>query len=109
MKREQMILVSVLSMFAFLIIVSCGENNDHDSMQNHEEMTNHTKSPMVRDFDVEVVSLDENKDGKVFQCPMDWEVLSDESGSCPLCNMNLKEYSVSDAQKNLEEHKPHSH
>ncbi len=25
---------------------------------------------------------------------MDWNVISDESGRCPVCNMKLKEYSI---------------
>jgi len=53
---------------------------------------------------IDVVSFDKNKDGKVFQCPMDWEVLSDKSGRCDKCGMNLKEYNVNAAQENLEKY-----
>jgi len=53
---------------------------------------------------IDVVSFDKNKDGKIFQCPMDWEVLADKSGRCDKCGMNLKEYNVKAAQENLEKY-----
>lgn len=51
---------------------------------------------------IDVLSIDKNKDGKVFQCPMDWAVLSDKPGNCDICKMKLKEYSVQDARDNLD-------
>lgn len=53
---------------------------------------------------VDVVSFDKNNDGKVFQCPMDWDVLADEKGRCHICEMKLKEYTVDQAKSNLREH-----
>ncbi|HSL90353.1 MAG TPA: heavy metal-binding domain-containing protein [Ignavibacteriaceae bacterium] len=97
----------VLSVVLSFSLLSCGNNDDHDSM--HEQEMDQVHSPIIRDYSVNVASLDENKDGNVYQCPMDWEVISDETGSCPLCNMDLKEYSVADARQNLEEHRPHNH
>ena len=32
---------------------------------------------------------------------MDWNVISDEAGKCPLCGMKLKEVSLEKAEKNL--------
>jgi hypothetical protein len=92
----------VIFFAALLIIVGCGKSAE----QEEKKQTEKTESSIVRDYNVNVASLDENKDGKVFQCPMDWEVISDEVGKCPLCNMNLKEFLVEDAQKNLEENRP---
>jgi hypothetical protein len=97
----------VLFVVLSLSLLSCGNNEDHDSM--HEQETDQVDSQIIRDYNVNVASLDENKDGNVYQCPMDWQVISDEAGSCPLCNMDLKEYSVADARQNLEEHRPHNH
>lgn len=91
------VVIFVLSVFVF--ITGCGKSEEHKP----EEIN--TESSLVRDYDVNVASLDENKDGKVFQWPMDWQVISDEAGSCLLCNMKLKEYSVEDAQANLTEYK----
>ena len=34
---------------------------------------------------------------------MDWNVISDEPGRCPLCNMKLKEVSLDEAKKYLTE------
>ncbi len=45
--------------------------------------------------------IDENKDGMVYQDPMDWNVISDEPGKCPLCGMTLKEVSLEKAKDNL--------
>lgn len=106
MKTKLVLYLSLMT--ALLLIFGCGKSGDHDEMHK-EGASEQVESPLIRDFNVEVATLDENKDEKIFQCPMDWEVISDEAGTCPLCNMNLKEYSVADAQKNLEEHKSHEH
>jgi hypothetical protein len=36
---------------------------------------------------------------------MDWEVISDEKGFCPLCNLDLKEFTVLKAKQNLTDNK----
>lgn len=51
---------------------------------------------------IDVESIDKNKDGKLWECPMDWNVISDRSGRCPLCNMKLKEYTIGEVKTNLE-------
>ena len=58
-------------------------------------------SSIVRDKGVDVASLDKNKDGKVFQCPMHAEVISDIAGQCPLCHMDLSEVTVAEAKEAL--------
>lgn len=99
-------------LFAAIVIAGCSQNNDHhdDAMEEHmddRDMTTTGRtaldSSVIRDKNIDVASLDKNGDGKVFQCPMDYEVISDEFGNCPLCNMKLKEYSVKEAEKNLRE------
>jgi len=50
---------------------------------------------------IDVKSIDDNKDGKVFQDVMDWNVISDKPGTCPLCGMTLKEFSIKEAEYNL--------
>jgi len=69
---------------------------DEDSHSGHEET-----SPLVRTGEIDLKSIDNNKDGKVFQDMMDWNVISDEPGKCPLCGMKLKEVSLEEAKKNL--------
>ena len=69
-----------------------------DESKNDEKKVS---SPLVREEPVNVKSVDENHDGKVFQDVMDWNVISDEAGKCPLCGMKLKEVSLEKAEKNL--------
>lgn len=64
------------------------EEHDHSTSIVHEGVIN-------------VEAIDKNKDGKLWECPMDWNVISDESGRCPVCNMRLKEYSIEDVKANL--------
>jgi len=84
---------------------------DHN-MMNHN-MTNHKmmdltmtdmkdKNSIVREGVIDLQAIDENGDGKVFQDVMDWNVISDKAGYCPLCEMQLKEVSLETAKKNLE-------
>ncbi|KAA0240728.1 MAG: efflux RND transporter periplasmic adaptor subunit [Chlorobiota bacterium] len=80
------------------------EVNDH-SQHSSEEMKNmNEEKDIVNKRDVKVSTLDINKDGFVYQCPMDWEVISDKPGTCPLCKMDLKKFTVNEAQKNLIEY-----
>ena len=53
---------------------------------------------------IDVKSFDKNGDGKVFECPMDWDVITDSAGRCPVCEMKLKEYSIDETVKNLKDH-----
>jgi membrane fusion protein, copper/silver efflux system len=46
-------------------------------------------------------AIDKNKDGKVYQDMMDYNVISDKPGKCPLCGMTLKEVSIKKAEKTL--------
>lgn len=56
---------------------------------------------IVRQGIIEVASIDRNKDGKVYQCPMDWNVIDDKPGACPECKMDLEEVSITKARENL--------
>lgn len=62
---------------------------------------NNNNSELIREGVIDVESIDVNKNGKVFQDPMDWNVISDEDGRCPICNMFLKEVTIEEAKKNL--------
>lgn len=59
---------------------------------------------IIRMEPIDVQSIDKNKDGKVFQDMMDWNVISDNPGTCPLCGMTLKEFTVKQAIENLQKH-----
>jgi hypothetical protein len=112
---KTLIFAAVLLIPIYLFTGCNGDDNhmDEDHMegtQMNEQMEDHEMtsrsdldSSVIRDKNVDVASLDKNNDGNVYQCPMDYEVISDEFGNCPLCNMKLKEYSVREAEKNLKE------
>jgi hypothetical protein len=73
---------------------------DHDKMMDTNDKE--VKS-IVHEGTIDLVQIDENGDGKVYQDQMCWNVISDESGECPQCGMKLKEVSIEKAKKNLEE------
>jgi len=77
-------------------------NNDHSKMEMKKD-TSKTEN-IVRKGVIDLKTIDKNKDGKVFQDPMDWNVISDKPGKCPLCKMTLKEVTVKQAKKNLIDH-----
>jgi hypothetical protein len=66
-----------------------------------EVKANKIDSTIIRRKDVDVASLDKNMDGKVFQCSMDAEVISDIAGVCPLCHMDLEEVTIAEAKEAL--------
>jgi hypothetical protein len=53
---------------------------------------------------IDLKAIDKNNDGKVYQCPMDYDVLSDTPGKDPKCGMELKEVTLAQAKKNLIDH-----
>ncbi len=54
-----------------------------------------------RNVPVRLNGVDENGDGTVYQCPMDWAVLHDTPGRCEVCGMFLEGYSIGEAEANL--------
>lgn len=59
------------------------------------------KNAIVREGVIDLIAIDTNKDGKVYQDQMCWNVISDTPGKCPLCGMTLKEVSLKKAEENL--------
>ena len=78
------------------------EHKMHDMKK--DGMNNMKMNPMVHEGEINLKEIDKNKDGKVFQDVMDWNVISDSAGRCPLCNMKLKEMTLDQAKKNLQKH-----
>ena len=56
---------------------------------------------IVREGVIDLKSIDVNQDGKVYQDMMDYNVISDKPGKCPLCGMTLKEVSIKKAKETL--------
>ncbi len=59
---------------------------------------------IVRTGVIDVEAIDKNGDGKLYQDVMDWNVISDKPGTCPLCGMKLREMSIAQVKKNLKDH-----
>ena len=89
-------LISFLLMLAFTlpILSSCSK---------HKEKKQENVS-IIREGTIDVYSIDANKDGFVYQDMMDWNVISDEPGNCPVCGMKLKKVTIKKAEKNLISH-----
>lgn len=59
---------------------------------------------VVRKGMINVEALDKNHDGKLYEDIMDWNVISDKPGTCPLCGMKLREFTILQVKKNLKDH-----
>jgi Cu(I)/Ag(I) efflux system membrane fusion protein/cobalt-zinc-cadmium efflux system membrane fusion protein len=80
------------------------EAHSHDNMNATGMENGKKKESIVREGVIDLKAIDRNKDGKVYQDLMDWNVISDEPGRCPLCNMFLSEVTIEEAKQNLIEH-----
>ncbi len=73
-----------------------------DKTEKKEE--NKKQDHRVREGKIDLKAIDKNNDGKLYQDVMDWNVISDEPGVCPLCGMTLREFTIDQIKKNLTEH-----
>lgn len=71
-----------------------------------EEMDKQTeiKDPRIRKGIIDLQAIDKNKDGKLYEDIMDWNVISDEPGTCPICGMTFKEFTIMEVKENLTKH-----
>jgi len=72
-----------------------------DSVSSEKDTSMIKDTSLVRKGVIDLLAIDKNKDGKVYQDQMHLNVISDESGKCPLCGMKLKEVSLDKAKENL--------
>ena len=63
-----------------------------------------TKDSIVRKGIINVEALDKNKDGKLYEDVMDFNVISDKPGVCPICGMKLRETTIQQVKQNLKKH-----
>ncbi len=81
------------------------DSSGKTSVKKDESHAGHDDtSSIIRKGTIDLKAIDKNKDGKVFQDQMDWNVLSDEPGKCPICGMTLKESSLEEAKEKLIQH-----
>ena len=101
MNKNKLTLLTIILIAGLLL--SCGEQKEtsNEEVKKDSEMS---KSELVREGVIDVKAIDLNNDGKVFECPMDWDVIGDTSGVCPTCGMDLKEYTIAAVKTNLDEH-----
>ncbi|MBU2446988.1 MAG: hypothetical protein KJ666_15660 [Bacteroidetes bacterium] len=72
------------------------------SKKNKSELKEEKKKEsIIHGGVIDLKTIDKNNDGKVYQDMMDWNVISDKPGKCPLCGMKLKEVTLETAKKNL--------
>jgi hypothetical protein len=109
-----------LLVFMFLVsltVLSFAQNtdsmkmdlNDMQGMHMKNDSANTMKIDTVKNIDDSIVkkgvidlkAIDVNKDGKVYQDMMDYNVISDKPGTCPLCGMTLKEVTIKKAKEIL--------
>jgi len=79
---------------------------DMDSTHSSNHQMKSTESDdfsIVREGEIDLVAIDVSGDGMVYQDQMCWNVISDEPGECPQCEMTLKEVSLETAKENLVE------
>jgi formamidopyrimidine-DNA glycosylase len=100
---------AVLFLVTAFLILTCSsifaqdmKNMPMHDMKNmkHEKIVN-VDSTIIHKGVIDLKKIDKNKDGKVFQDQMDWNVISDKPGKCPLCGMTLKEVTLKSTKKYL--------
>ncbi|VAX19425.1 Probable Co/Zn/Cd efflux system membrane fusion protein [hydrothermal vent metagenome] len=92
--------------------MSKDETTDNSQMDMSKDETDHSKmdmskkdeSEVIRKGVIDVESIDKNKDGILYQDIMDWNVISDKEGECPLCGMQFRKMTIEQVKKNLKEH-----
>ena len=78
-------------------------DSTHTDHKHHQMKSAETEEvSIVWEGEVDLVAIDANGDGMVYQDQMCWNVISDEPGECPQCGMVLKEVSLETAKENLE-------
>jgi nitrous oxide reductase accessory protein NosL len=97
MKLKITFLIIVVSV-AFL--AGCGRDTEDQDVQRRQD----PDSELIRAEGTNVAALDADNDGMVYQCPMDYQVIANEMETCPVCKMDLEEYTVAEAQENLKSH-----
>ncbi len=80
---------------------------DHSKMMGHKMDSGKMEmraENIIRQGEIDLTAIDKNKDGKVYEDMMCWNVISDTAGECPQCGMTLKEVSLDKAKENLLKH-----
>lgn len=87
-----------------VLFTACNQDNKNHEHQSMNMGNDQIDSTIIHTGVIDLEMIDKNKDGMVYQDPMDWNVISDKPGKCPLCKMKLEEVSIETARKNLIDH-----
>jgi hypothetical protein len=94
-----LIVCSLIATSSVVIFAQMQMHGDHSKMEMKKDTTK--VENIVRKEPIDLKAIDKNKDGKVFQDEMDWNVISDKPGKCPICKMTLQKVSLKQAKENL--------
>ncbi len=86
---------------------TAGEGNMKDMKMDNNSMKNTSgaeDTSIIRKGVINVDSIDKNHDGKLYEDVMDWNVISDKPGTCPICGMKLREMTIQQVKDNLKAH-----
>lgn len=101
-------IMKVFGVLIFVVIISsCSQNEQTPKVEEDVEQVTEkveSESELIRKGLIDVEAIDHNHDGNIHECPMDWNVLSDEAGSCPTCGMDLREYTIAEVKTNLKKY-----
>lgn len=89
------------TMFVLVLLTACNKDNKNPDHKSISTENGQIDSTIIRNGIIDLEMIDENKDGMVYQDPMDWNVISDKPGKCPLCKMWLKEVTINEAKEIL--------
>ena len=92
------IIIVFLAAAALVSFNGCTKADNQQNMHSGETVD----SSLIRPAGADIAALDANGDGKLFQCPMHYKVISDTFASCPLCKMDLEEHAVTEVSDNFD-------
>ena len=95
---------AIISISATLFLGCSGDKKPETKTNTEMIDQNKNQSDIVREKGFNVTSIDKNENGNVYQCPMDYEVISDEPDKCPKCGMKLEEVSIEKAQHDFDKY-----
>lgn len=107
--------MKTLKIFSFCTITLLGIFLLTNTLKAQHQHGDHSKTEMKKNVEkvenivredepIDLKVIDKNNDNKLYQDQMDWNVISDKPGKCPLCGMNLVEVTLALAKENLIKH-----
>jgi hypothetical protein len=102
----------ILGAMALLLLVSCGRSekrsgpaDEGDSLSAGQMVENGliAKPEWIRQEPIDLQAIDRDRDGYVWQCREDANVVADEAGACPNCSRKLERVDLDDADSRMDE------